>query len=74
MTKIEELIEKIKLKYEIGWWQHEFDIEEIMKEYAELYAEQFREAIINSANYDDSNDIFYISEQLILNIKLPTHE
>ncbi len=51
------------------------DIVEMMKEYAEWYANQCLEIVAEKATiYYDIGGYSYIDQQSILNIKLPDHE
>lgn len=84
MSKIEELIDSIRWKYyhnecEFGG----IDIEEIMKEYAEIYAKRCLEIAAENATcdelcrygkYDQEEVYFEVNYKSITNIDLPPHE
>ena len=87
MTKIEELIESIQ-KFEQLIWDEEFvcwpdDVERIMKQYAEFYAQRCLEIAAKeaSANFECIGAVLgaenvnpYVEQESILKIKLPPHD
>lgn len=82
MTKIEELIETIRAKQTGGWLVHQdfqdFDIEEIMRKYAEYYAKNCLQDFFDDfTRYDDVEEELYFNctfpPTFLNHYKLPTH-
>lgn len=82
MTKLEEILEKNRLKTD-HYADQEFEaygivsIESAMKEYAEFYAKKCLEIAAKEANFmftGDGPEDYEIDKDSILNIKLPEHD
>lgn len=88
MTKLEEILEKNRLKTD-HYADQEFEaygiisIESAMKEYAERFAKECLEIAANEADVmeewfynraDDEDHRWVINKDSILNIKLPDHD
>ena len=80
MTKIDELIESIRAKQTDGWLAHQdfqdFDIEEIMKQYAEYYAKICMDILLDETFYHEVDNSFYCFEEDVLHLKEtpPSHD
>lgn len=76
MTKIEEIINRHKRQIH-HYSEQKFDdqcVMDMMKEYAELYAEKLRQAIYDEPNHVSDGGYGWYSELTIKDTPLPNHD